>query len=321
MKKKVGWGILGAGFIAEKFAAALEKVGDSEISAVASRSRGKAEEFARRFSARKFYSAYEDMVCDPDVDIVYIATPHNYHQSHALLAMEGGKAVLCEKPMSITYDSVKTMIDKARKERVFLMEAHWTRFLPVFDTVRSWLADHLIGEIRMLQADFGFRSNGDPEGRLLNPELAGGSIFDVGVYPISLAQMIFGKEPLEIEAEARIGETGVDEDCAFVLKYPSGALASLSCSVMTETSQKAIIYGTEGMIEIPFFWKAESARLVRNGKTFLSVKKPAGYEYEAREAARCLRKGILESDTMSLSESASIAKIVDRVRSKIGFPG
>jgi len=187
MRTRSGWGILGAGNIATRFAADLTNLPDAALVAVGSRSAAKAAEFAAKFDCKRSYGSYAELVNDPDVDVVYIATPHPFHKEHTIQCLQHGKAVLCEKPMAINEQQVREMAKCARENDVFLMEAMWTRFLPVIKTVRQWLEGKKIGDIRMLSADFGFRTGWNPQGRLLNPDLAGGALLDVGVYIIALA--------------------------------------------------------------------------------------------------------------------------------------
>lgn len=312
-----GWGILGAGRIAGRFAADLKKLPHARLVAVGSRDLDKARSFAAEYGVERAYGTYADMLADPAVDVVYVATPHPFHLEHTLLCLQAGKAVLCEKPMEINARRVVEMVEAARSKRIFLMEAMWTRFLPVIVQVRRWLAEERIGEVRMLYADFGFRTEWDPLTRTLNPELAGGALLDVGVYTIALASMVLGT-PAHIQAAAHLGETGVDEQTALLLRYPGGQLALLSCAVRTATPHQAVIMGSKGMITIPDFWHATSATLHADGRT-LKTRGKAGYQFEAAEVMACLADGRTESTVMPLDESVAIARIMDQVREQIGL--
>ncbi len=315
----IGWGILGPGTIARKFAADLAHLPDAVLVAAGSRSQQRADAFAEAFGARRAYDSYEDLMNDPDVDVIYVATPHPFHHAQTLNALRHGKAVLCEKPMAVNAQQVREMIDCAREESQFLMEAMWTRFLPVISNVRAWLDEGRIGDVRMLEADFGFRGPWRPEERWLNLELAGGALLDVGVYTVALAQMVFGQTPAEIEAVAHIGETGVDEQIAMVLGYPGGALALLSCAVRTDMPGVTFISGTHGTIRIPRFWEATSATLEVQGGDPVTISGESGYHFQAVEVMRCLRAGELESPIMSLDASLTVARIMDEVRDCIGL--
>ncbi|MGC9400352.1 MAG: Gfo/Idh/MocA family protein [Anaerolineae bacterium] len=315
----IGWGILGPGNIAHKFTADLARLPDATLVAVGSRSQARAAAFAETYGARRAYGSYADLLNDAEVEVVYIATPHPFHHQQTLEALRHGKAVLCEKPLAVNALQVEEMIACARAEGRFLMEAMWTRFLPVIRTVRRWLDEGQIGEVRQIHADFGFRGAWAPQERWLNPALAGGALLDVGVYTIAMAQMVFRQQPTTIQAIAHIGETGVDEQTAMVLGYPKGGLALLSCAVRTDTPETATISGTEGMIHIPHFWNATSARLEKPDEEPLRVSGEAGYHFQAVEVMRRLRAGEIQSPYMSWDESLTIAGIMDTVRERIGL--
>ena len=324
MQKKTRWGILGPGTISQKFATGLKAVSDAEITAVGSRDLQRANAFADTFSIPHRHGNYTDLAHNPDVDVIYVATPHPFHKECAMLCLEAGKAVLCEKPLTVNAEQAEEMIACARKNNQFLMEAMWTRFLPVIVKVREWLADGAIGEPRLLTADKGSRqtlSTETLEGRLFNPELGGGGLLDVGVYTIALAYMVFGA-PSMITSLAHIGETNVDEQASILLGYDAGQIANLFCAIRTETSKEARIIGTKGAIHIPEFWQATSATLIRTGRDPLHIEMPFignGYESQAIEVINCLREGKLESDVMPLDESLSIMKTMDTIRFQWGL--
>lgn len=319
MEGKVGWGILGPGSIAARFATDLKNLPDAARVAVGSRSADRAAEFADEHQFPRAYGSYAELVADPDVDVVYVATPHPFHQEHTMLCLDHGKAVLCEKPMGVSARQVEEMANHARAKGQFLMEAMWTRFLPVVKTVGEWLEERRIGDVRMLTADFGFRTGWNPAGRLLNPELAGGALLDVGVYVAALAHAVFGAAPDKVQAVAHLGKTGVDEQTAMLLRYAGGEIALLSCAVRTNTPQGARIDGTEGSIHIPSFWHATSATLQVSGQDPVHISDSAGYHYEAAEVASCLRAGRTESPLMSLDESIAIAQTLSQARAEIGL--
>ena len=318
MKDTIGWGILGAGRIAGKFATESKLVPGTRLVAVGSRSAEKAEEFARQNGVERAYGSYAELVADPDVDAIYVATLHPQHCEHTLLALDAGKAVLCEKPFAVTGHEARQMIERARERKLFLMEAMWARFNPITVQVRRWIAEGRIGEPRMVTIDFGFRAAWNPESRLLNPALAGGALLDVGVYVLAYASMIFGR-PAQIQAAAHIGESGVDEQTAMVLKYAGGQIASLTCAVRTPSPQGARIDGTEGAIEIPAFWRAPVARLIRPKEDPVEATGDFGFQYEIAEAVDCLRAGKIESPQMPLDETLAIAETMDEVRRQIGL--
>jgi len=320
--KPIRWGILGLGRIANKFAIGLQSVPDASLVAVGSRSDAKAADFAAEFGVPRAYASYEALVADPEVDVVYVATPHPMHLEAALLCMKAKKAVLCEKPFTLNARECQELIDCARREKVFLMEAMWTRFLPVMVQVREWLARGMIGEPRMVMADFGFRVDWNPESRILNPHLGGGALLDVGIYPLALASMVIGGAPMKVTGQCHLGETGVDEQSAIVLSYQGGALAVLTCAVRTRTPQDARILGTEGSIYLPEFWHGEQVTLTITGKeveTVSPVMVGNGYNYEAVEVGLCLRAGLKESPVMPLAETLATMRTMDELRRQWGL--
>ena len=318
MERKIRWGILGTGAIAKKLAEALQILPDAELVAVGSRAAETAEKFADAFDIPHRHSSYKELADEAEVDVVYIATPHPFHMENTILCLNAGKAVLCEKPFEINANRARQMISPAREKKLFLMEAMWTRFLPVIAQVREWLQRELIGPVRMLHADFGFTGDWQPQHRLLNPQLAGGALLDIGVYTVSLASMVFGRPPEKLMCLAHIGQTGVDEQSAMILRHNEGQLEALSCAVKTQTPQQTIIAGTKGMIRIHSpFWFATTATMSIENKEDQTVKFPHecnGFEYEAREVMQCLRAGKLESSIMSLDETLEIVKTMDEIR-------
>lgn len=315
------WGILGTGNIAAQFARGLAALDDAELVAVGSRSAASAETFAASFGGARAHGSYEALAADPEVEAVYIATPHTLHAENSLLCLNHDKAVLCEKPFTLNAAEAKTVIDTARERQLFLMEAMWTRFFPLLGKVRELIAAGRIGEPRLLQADFGFRTEFKPEHRAFNPELGGGALLDVGVYPVSLASFILGT-PSAVKSSAALGETGVDEQNALLLEHPSGAIALLSSAVRTQTEQDALILGTEGRIRLHTpWWKPEKLTLYTDaGEEVIDAPLPHnGYAFEAAEVARCLQEGKLESPLMPLDETLAIMSTLDTCRSQWGL--
>jgi predicted dehydrogenase len=318
----IRWGILSTGRIAGLFAQGLAALPDAQLLAVGSRSRAAADRFGDQHKVPRRYASYEALVADPDVDAIYVATPHNLHAENSLLALRHGKAVLCEKPFTINAAQAEVVIAEARQRKLFLMEAMWTRFLPAVVKARQLLADGAIGEVRMLQADFGYRTGFNPQSRTFAPDLGGGALLDVGIYPISLASLLFG-QPRAILGAAHLGETGVDEQSAYLLQYAGGRLALLSSAVRTNTLHDAMIYGTDGWLRIhPPFWNAVKISVKRAGQDEEIIEPPRvgnGYNYEAAEVARCLAEDKLESDAMPLDESLSLMRTMDELRRQWGL--
>ncbi|HRW48167.1 MAG TPA: Gfo/Idh/MocA family oxidoreductase [Caldilinea sp.] len=316
------WGILGPGNIAAKFAAGVAALADQEVVAAGSRTQASADRFADRFDIRRRHVGYEALVADPEVDAIYVATPHNFHREHTLLALRHGKHVLCEKPFAINAAEAQEMVDAARAAGLFLMEAMWSRFLPIIVEARRLIADGAIGTVQMVQADFGFRASFNPASRLFDPALGGGALLDVGVYPVSLATMLLG-EPDRIAAVAALGATGIDENTGMLFGYPGGEVALLATTVRASTLQEAIILGSNGSIRLHSpWWVGNTLTLQRAGHDAEVIVRPFianGYSHEAMEVADCVRAGRLESESMSLDESLRVMRIMDTVRAQLGM--
>ncbi|MBQ4900193.1 Gfo/Idh/MocA family oxidoreductase [Paenibacillus sp. Marseille-P2973] len=320
--KKIKWGIMGTGWIAEKFAEDLAHVGNGEGLAAGSRTKESAAKFAEKFGLPRAYGSYEELVNDPDIDAIYVATPHPYHRENVLTALNAGKAVLCEKPFTVNSAELEQLISSAKQQNLFLMEAMWTRFLPPIVQVRKWLEEGRIGEVKLVKAEFGFRSDWNPQGRLLNPQLGGGALLDAGIYPVSFASMIFGTEPEKVWSSADIGETGVDEKFSILLDYGKGRTATLNGAVRLDLTNDAYIHGTEGTIHIPSFLNATEAVLRVTGQEeekFTDGRLSTGYSFEAEEVGRCLLEGLTESPAITLDESLGILKLLDAIRAQWGL--
>jgi predicted dehydrogenase len=318
----IRWGILGTGNIATSFCKGLVTLPDAKLTAIGSRSLDTANEFADRFGAPNRHASYAALAQDPEVDVIYIATPHTLHLENTLLCLEAGKAVLCEKPFTINAAQARQAIDAARSRGLFLMDAIWSRFFPMMDGLRALLAEGAIGEVRMVSADFGFRTSFAPEKRIFNPELGGGALLDVGVYPISLASMILGKPDRSVSL-ADLGQTGVDEGAAMVLGYRGGRLAVLHTATRTRTPHDAVLMGTEGFIRLHSpWWIPQSFTVDRPGQEPQRHDFPFtanGYNYEAAEVQRCLRAGLTESPIMPLDETLAIMETMDDLRAQWGL--
>ncbi|MFP6584496.1 MAG: Gfo/Idh/MocA family oxidoreductase [Candidatus Hydrogenedentota bacterium] len=323
MANRVRWGILGTGSIAHQFADALTAMDDAEIVAVGSRTQKSADAFGKEYGVERCHSSYDDLANDADVDLIYIATPHGLHKENTILCIEAGKGVLCEKPFTINRKDAEEVFAVAKKEQVFVMEAMWTRFIPVLRQAMIWIDDGSIGEVRMVQANFGFRWDAPEGAALFDPAMGGGSLLDVGIYPITLAHMAFGSVPTQIQSIPTIGRNGVDEQAGMVLGFENGGLAVLSSAIMTETPYDAYIMGTDGMIRLhDSFWNATKVSLRRSEGEPEVHEFPQmcnGYEYEAREAQRCFREGKLESEIMSHATTLDVLGIMDTLRAQWGL--
>ncbi|MFQ3618784.1 MAG: Gfo/Idh/MocA family oxidoreductase [Cyanobacteriota bacterium] len=252
--RTIRWGILGTGYISRAFAAGLRPLPEAQLVAIASRTLSSAQQFAREFEVARVYGSYEELVQDAEVDVVYIGTPNSRHHEDCLLCLGAGKPVLCEKPFALNAREAGEVIEFARKQHLFCMEAMWMRFLPLVQRVRQMIQSGAIGEVCTLTADFGYPAAFDPSSRLFSRELGGGALLDRGVYLLSLAYFLLG-EPERVVGEAAIASTGVDEQSSYLLKYAGGPLAMLSANLRTHTGNEAVIIGTRGQIRIhaPFY--------------------------------------------------------------------
>ena len=320
--EKIRWGILGTGRIAGDFATGLAALEDAELVAVGSRTQESADRFAERFDIPHRHPTYDALAADPDVDIIYIATPHTLHKENTITCLRAGKGVLCEKPFAINSAEAQEMIDCARASGGFLMEAMWTRFLPHIREMARRISDGQIGDIRLIQADFCYRAPLNPERRTFNPEMGGGALLDVGVYPISLAHHLLGA-PARIASLAHLGETGVDEQAGILFQYDDGALAVLSTAVRTSTPQTLVISGTQGEIRTHDRWWAPAGFTIsRDGheaETVLPATVGNGWNYEAAACGRCLREGLTEHELMPLHETLAIMRLMDGLRTDWGL--
>ncbi|GAA4351503.1 Gfo/Idh/MocA family protein [Angustibacter luteus] len=323
------FGVIGTGGIASVMTSDIALLPDVEVVAVGSRSAASAERFAGAHGVPRAHGSYADLVADPDVDAVYVATPHPGHLDAALLAIEAGKAVLIEKPFTMNAAQAREIVDAARARGVFCMEAMWTRFLPHVLRIRELVAAGALGEITTVTADHDQWFAFDPEHRLFSPELGGGALLDLGVYPVSFASMLLGT-PSQVTARADFGPTGVDAQTSMIFEYASGAHAVLSTTMRAAGPCQAAIVGTEGRIEIDTTWYAPTSFVFRPrvGEPEVWTEEPApdehkGLRFEAAEVARCLREGLTESPAMPLDETVAIMETLDQVRDQIGltYPG
>lgn len=314
------FGMVGHGHITGQFLAAIEVVEGAHVAAVAGRSAERAQAFAHAQDIPAGYGSVDEMLQAEQLDAVYICTPHPSHVEAALACMEAGVAVLVEKPMAPNLDGTTRIVDAARDAGVFAMEAMWTRFLPIYEVVRRWVDEGRIGEVRQVTAAFGFAAPVMPEHRLFNPSLAGGSLLDVGVYPLTIAHWLYGTHPSEYGVVGRVGETGVDEIVAIAASYPGGGLAQLGCATVANLDLNAVISGTAGSIEIPVFYAADRAILRTEGQeeTELAPHRANGFEYEIEEVVDCVRRGRTESKHMPLTLSLEMAGVCDEIRARLG---
>ena len=350
--RKTRWGILGTGSIAALFAEDLGRLSGAELAAIGSRTKATADAFARSFGAKRAHGSYRALVEDGDVDVVYVATPNSLHMEHCLLALEHGKPVLCEKPFALTAGEARAVVELARRKRLFCMEGMWMRFAPLMREVVRRVREGEIGEVRMVDASLGFATKFDPANRLYDPQLGGGALLDLGVYPLSFVSQLLGRHSA-LSAYATLAETGVDEQTSVLLEFPSGAQATVATSLRCRMLNEATIVGTRGTVRIQApLYCPESASFVRSESPRAHVDVPKrrrsllklrqhplvrdlrervkhvrdqhvltmrrignGYAHEALEVMRCLTLGECESSIMPLHETLDMMQTLDDVRS------
>lgn len=321
MTAPIRWGILSTGNIATKFVSDLRLLPDAEVAAVGSRSLENATAFAQAHRIPRAYGTWRELAEDPDLDVIYVATPHAAHREATLLCLRAGRATLTEKPMALDVAQTEELVEAARSRGVFLMEAMWTRCFPAIHQIAGVIGDGAIGRVTAVHATFGVTGPFAPDHRMRDPALGGGALLDLGVYPVTMAQLFLGA-PDEVTAWASHTPEGVDATTGMIFGYASGAMAALTCSMESATGAHATISGTEGRIEIrPPFFMPTGYTLFRNCADPEAVELPvpgSGYHYEAAEVQRCLRAGLLESPVVPLSETLTVMQTLDTVRSKIG---
>ena len=322
MAEPIRWGILGTGKIARALATALQDVPDAVLVGVASRSLEKAEAFAADFHASTAYGSYEELAAAGDIDLVYIATPHPQHAANALLALNAGKGVLCEKPFTMNRREAAHVVDLARSRKLFLMEAMWTRFMPALAEVKRLIAAGEIGSVHQVVADFGFTASFGPEHRVFNPELGGGALLDLGIYPLSIAASLLGPV-VDVKAQADMGPTGVDVQTGFTLKHEGGGMSVCSCSFQARTPGELTVSGSRGHIRMnTMFHRARSITVSLDDGSTRTIDTPYlgnGYVHEVIEAQRCFREGLIESPGMTHAETLALMEVMDEVRRQIGL--
>jgi len=319
--KEINWGIIGCGKIAHKFAQDLRCLDNAKLQAVASRSIEKSTAFGKEHNASNYYDSYESLCADPLVDVIYIATPHSFHFEHTMLCLDQGKAVLCEKPFAMNANQVAQMIDLAKEKNVFLMEAMWTYFLPHYQYVLNLIQSKELGEITHLKADFGYQFDFDPESRVYNKRLGGGSLLDIGIYPVFAALSMLGK-PNVIEANATMSITEVDENCKVIFNYDNDVQAELYSSIVEETPTEAIIKFEKGSVKIHSgFQEPSSITIYRNGtiEQKMFQVETNGYNFEASHVQEMLLGNLKESSIMSFETSLDLMNLLDSIRAKIGL--
>ena len=326
MKREYNWGIMGPGFIANKVMPSFSMAEGARVLAVGSNTKGKAKAFACKWKIERAYENYDDLVRDPDMDIIYITTPNAFHLDHAKLAMEHGKNVLCEKPFALNGKAASEMKACAKANHVFLMEAMWTRFIPAVVRVKALVDQGSIGEVHQIVSDFSYDYPYDPQNHLYDPKAGGGTLLDGGVYPLSFAGYLYGARPKEYFGYANL-RNGVDVRDSVILRFPQGQMASFICGADTASPWDCVIYGSKGRIRIPSVFAAVEFELkdyeTGERKCYKMPYEGLGYQYELNEVMNCINQGKLESSIMPLEESVDYMNIMDELRKSWGviYPG
>lgn len=318
--KAIRWGILSTGAIANVFAqTAAQMNGEITIAAVASRNQQSAQEFASTYGIEKAYGSYEQLATDPDIDIVYVATPNSRHFEDMMLLLSNGKHILCEKSFTVSAEEARWIYNFAREKNLLVIEAFWTKFIPIYRELEKRLAAGAIGEINLVTAQYGYTTT--HVNRKMNPNFAGGALLDIGVYCIGFAAMILGYRPDEIKAQLQLNDAGTDSLDVMILRY-GNASAVLTSAIGVHIPTTASIYGTLGRIEIPEFKNPQKFTVIMNHGEEEIFELPFdvnGYEYQMREAVNCLKEGKIQSSIMTASQSIAVMKIMDKVRAQGGL--
>ncbi len=317
--KKIRWGIISTGNIANRFASDFRFVDNADLIAVASRDIQAAERFGTEHNVPRKYGSYQELYDDPNVDAIYVATPHNYHFQNSIDAMKGGKAVLCEKPITINPKELELLIHAAQSSECYLMEGMWTYFLPAIVKAREWIDQGRIGKVLHVKSEFGFPVPFQPESRMYSPDLAGGVLLDMGIYNLASAWLFLGKEPAEIEVAAHKASTGVDDDVHVLYKYDDES-ASLHASFRCKLPNYTTVIGEEGFIQIPDFWMAKDLFLHEGNKCvdeYHDPRQSVGFEFEIKQVTEDLLNGKLESDMVTWKTSMILQKQMDSILEQI----
>lgn len=316
MTHKVRWGIVGPGTIAHQFANDIKFCQHAEIVGVASNSPQRAKEFALKYNIPKHYSAYSDLYNDDEVDAIYIATTHNFHKQNGIEAIDAGKAVLCEKPLTDNLQDTIELIDHANSRNIYLMEAMWTYFLPPIRKAQEWIDAGKIGEVINVKSNFGYPKQFDPNSRLFDPNLSGGCLLDMGIYTVAMAWLFMKMDPKKYNIVSTKAPSGVDYDVNMQLVYPDNKVANLHSSFKAKLNNHTYIIGKNGYIDIPDFWRANNCTLYQEEKIineFHDTRKGLGFEFEIEAASKDILASRTESDIMPHSYSIKFQEHIKRI--------
>jgi predicted dehydrogenase len=319
---KYNWGIIGAGNIASRFAEDLKLLPQARLRAVSSRSADRASAFAKKYKIPYWHDSWEAIAADPEVDIVYVATHHPFHFQNTRSCLEAGKAVICEKPITMNRRELETLVRIARENKVFLMEAIWSRFLPSTRKVLELLESGKLGNLTDVYADFGFRLDFDPEHRLYDPAKGGGALLDIGIYPVFISLLMAGP-PEKIKATARFAPNGVDHSCHMIFEHGNEVISSLNWTLMSDTPTEANLMFEHGWIRMESLWLTPGPiNIHRKGRKpkLITFREPGnGYHYEAAEVMQCLDRGLTESPSLTLDFSLDLMGTLDALKAACGI--
>ena len=324
MVDRMKWAVLGTGKIANRFAAALNNIpGEAELLAVGSREESSGSAFAGKYNIPKVYTGYQAVANDPEIEVVYIGTPGVYHLRDVTMCLEAGKHVLCEKAFTINFGQAKELVDLARKKNLFLMEAMWTRFFPIHVKIRELLEKDAIGKVNGMVINFTAKPPFDLKNRFFDVNLGAGVLLDTGSYGVSWAFSLLGK-PQQVTGQAYIGPSGADYSSASILKFPEGQLVSIMCSQISYDYKEAVIFGSNGRIDIHDPWyKPTKMTIFVEGKDPETIEMPLGkfngYEYEALAVMESIRAHKTECEVMPLDQTLGIMKVMDELRLQWGL--
>lgn len=317
----VKFGIIGLGGIANRFAKVLNTADGVELTAVASREIARSEEFAKKYNSKKAYGSYQELIQDEEVEVVYVALTHNFHYEIVKQCLNNGKGVLCEKPFVTNKKAAEELAAIAGEKKLLLMEAMWTRFLPAFRKAKEWIHTGKIGEARLVNASFCFKSEFNPESRLFNPELAGGGLYDVGVYSIEFTTGILGLNPEKVTGLAAFCKSGVDDLAVINMSFKNNALAAISCGVSVTTGRDAVIYGTEGRIVVYNFYDSRKCEIYDNSNNLTECfeeEHDDGFIFQIEHFRDLFKDKKLESPIIPLEDTIACAGIFDELMKQWG---
>jgi predicted dehydrogenase len=323
MSKKYNWAILGCGKIANKFANDLKLLTNANLYAAASRDLSRAQDFARQYGFETAYGSYEELVNDSKVDVVYIATPHSHHREHTLLCLKNKKAVLCEKAFAMNLNEVKEMVASAKENNTFLMEAFWTMFQPSFKKAMEIVESGELGKLKIVRSDFAFNAPFIEDNRLYNTKLGGGSLLDIGIYPVFAALTSLGI-PDTIKTFADFSSTGSEESISMIFKYKKGEMANLTSSLASHSPIQTEYLCEKGYVVLnPRWFTPTDITVWKEGGEVSTIesahREGSGYQYEAQHVMECLDAGLIESPKMSWQMSENLMGILDRIRIDAGI--